>query len=129
MQKSKSPIDPVSGDLSKEGLQILSPQIFVLMLLITIVFMLLRCVHLGADTPEGISNNVGIYVDEGYKTFGPKNIVLFGNSHWHPADEYPGWVKASPLTNWLYYISFKLFGLQIQAARIVTVGYFLLFLE
>ena len=128
MRIGKADIYPAYGEISEKGVQITSQQIFALMLAVILVFTLLRCIHLGADTPEGISNNVGIYVDEGYKTLDPRNMILFGKRNWHPADDYRGWIKASPLTNWPYYLSFKLFGVHIHAAKIVTIGYFFLFL-
>src|SRR5512132_2766522 len=64
----------------------------------------LRFLDLGADTPIWAkSYSMGDYVDEGYKTLSARNLVLFGQTHWHPLDNYPGWMKASPVTNWSYY--------------------------
>jgi hypothetical protein len=128
MDRDNLRIHQVSGKSPQEGAPILSPRILAAILLLTFVFTLLRCIHLDADTPEGVSNSEGIYVDEGYKTLAPRNLVLFGKSNWHSADDYRGWAKTSPLTNWPYYLAFKLFGVRIQAARMVTVGYFFLFL-
>jgi hypothetical protein len=95
---------------------------------VVIVLCLLRCIHLSADTPTGISTDEGLYIDEGYKTMAPRNLVLFGSSRAHAADQYPGWLKSSPLTNWPYYLAFKWFGVEIEYARLVTVAYFMIFL-
>ena len=71
---------------------------------------LLRLIHLGADTPSEFSRSAGPYVDEGYKTLSPRNLVLFGTTHWNSEDTYRGWMKDSPITQWSYYASFRLFG-------------------
>lgn len=60
----------------------------------------LRLTHIDADTPAGLSWSAGLYVDEGYKTLSPRNLLLLGNTHWHEADTYPGWMKSSPVTQW-----------------------------
>ncbi len=88
----------------------------------------LRFIHLGADTPIGVSNNIGLYVDEGYKTLDPRNLVLFGSEKWHPDDDYPGWIKNSPLTQWPYYFAFQTFGVNIESARLVTILSFFILL-
>ena len=90
----------------------------------------LRLVHLGADTPVLITlpDDVGLYVDEGYKTLDPRNLVLFGTASWHPADDYPGWIGRSPLTQWSYYAAFRLAAPDLESARAVTIVYFGLFL-
>jgi hypothetical protein len=81
----------------------------------------LRLIHLGADTPSGLSGSDGPYVDEGYKTLSARNLVLFGETHWSREDVYVGWMDASPVTSWAYYASFRLFGATVEAARAVTV--------
>lgn len=90
----------------------------------------LRLVYLDADTPVLITlpDDVGLYVDEGYKTLDPRNLVLFGSTRWHPADDYPGWMSRSPLTQWSYYAAFRLSAPDLASARVVTVLYFGLFL-
>jgi hypothetical protein len=84
---------------------------------------LLRLIHLDADSPAGMSWSAGIYVDEGYKTLAPRNLILFGTTHWNDADDYRGWMEGSPLTQWSFYAGFKLFGVKITSARLVTVFY------
>ncbi|MGH9955527.1 MAG: hypothetical protein ACREBC_00165 [Pyrinomonadaceae bacterium] len=96
-------------------------------LIISIACVLLT-VHIRADTPAGLSSDHGTYVDEGYKTLAVRNLVLFGTEKWHPADTYPGWLKASPLTQWSYYLSFLASQADIAAARVVTIVYYALFL-
>lgn len=90
----------------------------------------LRLVHLDADTPVLITlpDDVGLYVDEGYKTLDPRNLVLFGSTRWHPADNYLGWMSRSPMTQWSYYAAFRMSAPDLVSARAVTVLYFGLFL-
>src|SRR5438874_927548 len=61
---------------------------------------LIRTANLGSDAPEGLpaEQDYGIYVDEGYKTLSARNMVVFGTARWHPGDDYPGWLNASPIT-------------------------------
>lgn len=100
-----------------------------LLILIAIsLITVLRFVHLSADTPRGIDHNIGLYVDEGYKTLSPRNLVLFGNEHWNKCDEYRGWMRESPLTQWAYCLAFLASGANIQSARSVTIISFSLFL-
>lgn len=96
---------------------------------IAILFLcLLHTIHLGADTPGGREYDIGLYVDEGYKTLSPRNLVLFGNEHWNECDNYPGWMRESPLTQWGYFLAFTIFGANIQSARSVTIVCYFLFL-
>ena len=96
---------------------------------VILVLCALRLIHLNADTPGWVSpGSAGEYVDEGYKTLSPRNLVLFGETHWHPADDYEGWMKTSPVTNWTYYLAFRLGGVELASARVATVIIFGLFL-
>jgi 4-amino-4-deoxy-L-arabinose transferase-like glycosyltransferase len=98
-------------------------------LVLAVALGLLRLVHLTADTPYGLTEpTAGEYVDEGYKTLSPRNLILHGRTHWHPADDYPGWLESSPLTQWSFYLGFRLFGTEIGSARLVTIAYFTLLL-
>ena len=98
------------------------------MIALAVGLALVRLIHLGADTPPEVSSSAGLYVDEGYKTLSPRNLLLFGTTHWHPKDAYSGWMSTSPVTSWAYYASFRMFGANIEAARGVTVLFFALFL-
>lgn len=103
-----------------------------ILLCILLIFVLssLRLVHLEADTPDAIqSTSMGLYVDEGYKTLSPRNLILFGHTHWHPEDDYHGWMEMSPITNWSYYASFRVFGVRVGSARVVTILAFFLFIS
>ncbi|MBU1191184.1 MAG: hypothetical protein KKE76_05660 [Gammaproteobacteria bacterium] len=90
----------------------------------------LRFVHLDADTPVLITlpDDVGLYVDEGYKTLDARNLAQFGTIKWNSADNYPGWMSRSPLTQWSYYAGFQMSAPDLVSARVVTVLYFGLFL-
>lgn len=88
-----------------------------------------RFIHLDADPVPGfIPGDVGYQIDEGYKTFAPKNLLIFGKQIWHPDDTYGGWMNSSPVTQWPYYYAFKHLGLELKNARLVTVLYSALFL-
>ena len=99
-----------------------------LMIVLAVGLALVRLIHLGADTPPELSSSDGLYVDEGYKTLSPRNLVSFGTTHWHPKDSYTGWMTTSPVTNWSYYAAFRVFGANIEAARSVTILFFALLL-
>jgi 4-amino-4-deoxy-L-arabinose transferase-like glycosyltransferase len=100
-----------------------------LALVLAVALALLRLVHLTADTPYGLTEpTAGEYVDEGYKTLSPRNLILHGRTHWNPADDYRGWLDASPLTQWSFYLGFRLFGTEIGSARLVTIAYFMVLL-
>jgi len=101
-----------------------------LCILLILLLSSLRLVHLEADTPDAIqSTSMGLYVDEGYKTLSPRNLILFGHTHWHPEDDYHGWMEMSPITNWSYYASFRVFGVRVGSARVVTILAFFLFIS
>jgi hypothetical protein len=99
-------------------------------ILLVLGLLALRLVHLGADTPVLVTlpDDVGLYVDEGYKTLDARNLALFGTARWHPADNYEGWIGRSPLTQWSYYAAFRLSAPDLESARAVTIVYFGLFL-
>lgn len=98
-------------------------------LALAVALALLRLVHLTADTPYGLTEpTAGIYVDEGYKTLSPRNLILYGRTHWNDADSYRGWLEVSPLTQWSFFLGFRLFGTDIASARLVIVAYFTLLL-
>lgn len=100
-------------------------------IMLLVVFILvcgLRFIHLGADTPLGVSDNVGLYVDEGYKTLAPRNLILSGSEKISPEDDYQGWFRDSPLTQWAYYAAFRIRGVSLESARIVSIAVFSLFL-
>lgn len=88
-----------------------------------------RLIHLDADPQSGfIPLDVGYQIDEGYKTFAPKNLLVFGKQIWNSEDEYAGWMQESPVTQWAYYLAFNRMGLNLKSARTVSVIYFALFL-
>jgi hypothetical protein len=97
--------------------------------LVILGFGLLRTIHLGADAPVRIApGSAALYVDEGYKTLSPRNLVLFGATHWHPRDDYPGWMEKSPFTQWAYYAAFRALGPRVESARLVSILCFSLLL-
>lgn len=105
------------------------------MALLVLALSALRLIHLDADTPLDMTRNVesgllsvGLYVDEGYKTLDARNLYLYGAPRWNGQDEFPGWMKHSPLLQWAYLASFKLFGQSLSSARIVTIAAFLVLL-
>ncbi len=89
----------------------------------------MRLVHLEADTPRQVTRySVGVFVDEGYKTLSPRNLALYGEVRWNLADQYEGWMDNSPITQWLIFIAFRAFGVELGSARLVVIGWFVIFL-
>ena len=95
--------------------------------ILVIATIAIRIIHIEADTPSGLSFCAGLYVDEGYKTLSPRNLALYGKTHWNAADTYVGWMKASPATQWPVYGAFKSFGVNLKSARIIPIICFSLF--
>lgn len=102
---------------------------WLLLLAVLVVLCGLRFVHLGADMPGWLrSFSAGEFVDEGYKTLSPRNLALYGKTHWHELDNYTGWMETSPITNWSYFGAFKAFGVELESARAVTIAFYIAFL-
>ena len=102
---------------------------FILGIVVIAAAILPRFIHLDADPQPGfIPLDVGYQIDEGYKTFAPKNLLAFGKTIWSAEDEYSGWMESSPATQWPYYFAFSQLGLELENARAVTVLYFAIFL-
>ena len=100
-----------------------------LIVLLGLGLLLFRMVHLGADPPQSIwAASIGEFVDEGYKTLDARNRALFGTTHWNAEDDYPGWTRKSPITQWSYFAAFQLFGTVLSNARGVTILFFGIFL-
>ncbi|MEJ1356197.1 MAG: hypothetical protein RPU34_17060 [Candidatus Sedimenticola sp. (ex Thyasira tokunagai)] len=89
-----------------------------------------RLIHLDADPPTGfIQSDIGFHIDEGYKTLSPRNLVRFGKQLTQENDQYDGWMKSSPATQWPYIWSLKAAGnTDLASARYVSIAYFSLFL-
>ena len=103
-------------------------KIALVLALITAVFAL-RLIHLGADTPADLTRfSRGVYVDEGYKTLAPRNLVQYGSVKWNAYDTFWDWMKMSPFTQWSYYGAFRLWGVRVESGRIVSTLYFLAFI-
>jgi hypothetical protein len=101
---------------------------FWLLALVLALMVGLRFINLGADAPIVHPYDIGLYVDEGYKTLSPRNLVNFGQTHWHPDDNYKGWYRASVITQTAFYAAFSSMGESIESARMVSVLWFALFL-
>ncbi len=92
------------------------------LLLIVLSAIGFRLLNLDADPPGWyIPHDVGLQIDEGYKTLDARNRIVFGDTHWNANDDYPGWSKASPFTQQSYYLAFKARGLELASARLVSV--------
>lgn len=81
------------------------------------MFSALRLIHLDADPPTNMGGSAGYFVDEGGWVYNARNKVLFGT--WE-LDNYNKMYLA-PVMNFLYYLSFMLFGTGYIQARIVSV--------
>lgn len=94
--------------------------------LLTIVLLASRFLLLGADVPYWFApSDLGLHLDDGYKTLAARNQVEFGQTHWNPNDDYPGWARKSPLTHWLYTAAYTIGGVQTTSVRTVGVLFFL----
>lgn len=102
--------------------------LFFLIICILLSTTLLRIINLDADPVPGYTGELGYQIDEGYKTLSPRNLYLYGKTHWNTADEYPGWMKSSAMTQWPYYLSFKILGEKLSSARTVSIIYAITFL-
>jgi hypothetical protein len=90
-------------------------------LLLVVALSALRVIHLKADTPASLSpHDRGEYVDEGYKTLGPRNELLFGGLRWHPDDDYTYW-RNSPISQAAFSIAFRVGNVDLVSARWVGV--------
>jgi hypothetical protein len=101
---------------------------WLLIAMIIMATLSIRFIHLDADPVPWFTEELGYRIDEGYKTLSPRNLVLFGQTHWHPEDEYRGWMRSSAMTQWPYYFAFRTFGTQLSSARMVSIVYFGVFL-
>lgn len=88
----------------------------------------LRLINLDADPVPWFTGEIGYQIDEGYKTLSPRNLYVFGETHWNEEDEYGGWMVNSAMTQWPYYLAFKTFGEKLSSARFVSIIYAVSFL-
>lgn len=96
---------------------------------LVLLALLYRSFHLGADAPDWyLSEDQGYHIDDGYKTFSAKNLALFDKEIWNESDRYGGWLGASPLTQYPYLYAYENFGVDLNHARAITIGYFAIFL-
>ena len=85
-----------------------------LLLLIILISVILRLVHLAADTPV-----LQLFTDEGYKTFDARNKVLFGK--WSIEPHPPCYLHLHPVFTLVQYSFMSLFGVGLIQARMVSV--------
>lgn len=116
------------GSLSKNADTNNASVLFFLLIGLLLATTFLRMVNLDADPVPWYTGELGYQVDEGYKTLSPRNLYLYGKTHWNSADQYSGWMKGSAMTQWPYYLSFKIFGEKLSSARIVSIIYAVTFL-
>lgn len=85
-----------------------------------------RFILLDADVPPWVApHDLGLHLDDGYKSLSPRNLIEQGETHWNPHDDYAGWFSSSPLTQWLYYAAFSIGGVRVSSIRVVGVLFFL----
>ncbi|OHD66794.1 MAG: hypothetical protein A2176_09975 [Spirochaetes bacterium RBG_13_51_14] len=100
-----------------------SPWYYPCVILLILLFTGMRIVHINADAPQDLTISAATYTDEGFKTYEPRNYVLFGDWHWTPEDEYGGWGKVSPLTTIPYLWIFRHFSVSYASIRLLSVVY------
>ena len=93
----------------------------IFLLIFVTFYFVFQLIYINADTPISLTDNAGAFCDEGYKTLDARNLALFGKTHWTEKDEYPGWIKGSPITVYLNLLLFKLFGVSLGVARLGNV--------
>lgn len=72
---------------------------------------------LTADPPRAVDATMGLYADEGWKTYAARNKALFGA--WQPREGLSrGWLHRSPLPTLAWWASFETFGVSRAAARL-----------
>jgi hypothetical protein len=92
-------------------------------LFLVLLFTGMRLAHINADAPLDLSISAATYTDEGFKTYEPRNKVLFGDWKWTPEDEYEGWAKKSPLTALPYMWIFRHYGVSYASIRSLSILY------
>jgi len=92
-----------------------------LIIITFIILALLRIVHLGADPPVArteILENVGeFYYDEGWWSLGVRDLLLFNN----PDHAHFNAIPLTPVSSAVYFISFKILGINLYSLRLVGV--------
>ena len=101
--------------------------LFILLVGLLLATTFFRMINLDADPVPWFTGELGYQIDEGYKTLSPRNLYLYGTTHWNSEDQYSGWMKGSAMTQWPYYWSFKAFGNNLSSARMVSIIYFSVF--
>jgi len=91
-----------------------------LLLIVLGLFTIMHLVNADVDSPAFLTEDIGIFIDEGFKTLDARNMVLYGRAKWTDDDEYPGWLRGSPVTVFPNFIVFKLFGVSLANARILS---------
>src|SRR4030067_2878509 len=81
-----APISPIQRSKKFEGImqqQVNNPTggrfYYPAILLLMLVFTGMRLVHINADAPQDLSISAALYTDEGFKTYEPCNMVIFGD--------------------------------------------------
>jgi 4-amino-4-deoxy-L-arabinose transferase-like glycosyltransferase len=87
--------------------------LFALVLLLVVP----RIVALDADTLPSLSDNSGIWTDEGFYTYNARNAVLFG---WAELDEFNNRLL-SPILDAVQRVVFQTFGVSLVSARAISV--------
>jgi hypothetical protein len=91
--------------------------------LLLLLFTGMRAVHINADAPQDLTTSAATFTDEGFKTYDPRNIVLYGDIKWTPEDEYQGWAAQSPLATIPYIWIFQHWGVSYATIRLLSVAY------
>ena len=91
----------------------------VLLVIAVILYATVQFVYADADSPAFLTEDIGIFIDEGFKTLDARNMVLYGSAKWTDEDDYPGWLRGSPVTVFPTFIVFKLFGVSLAHARVL----------
>ncbi len=87
------------------------------LIIIIIACAFLRALHPSADPPVDLSWSGGYFADEGFWVHNARNQILFGEAVTNDWND----MYLSPITYWLAFIAFKLFGIGLWQARIISI--------
>ncbi len=94
-----------------------------LLLAITVIFIILRFVHIEADFPSGITSSMALYTDEGWHLSGAVNLIVTGQ--WYVKGDFNPAVNL-PVGHLIQALTFSTFGMSLASARSTVVVFFAL---
>ncbi|MBI2557994.1 glycosyltransferase family 39 protein [Candidatus Woesearchaeota archaeon] len=91
-----------------------------ILILLFLAFLLVRLLNLQADFPKSLNFYPDELTDEGYKTYSARNMALFKSSALE-GDQYIGWIRNSPVSQYIFLLFFNIFGIGYAQARLAGI--------